>query len=99
MPEQHAQLTALMRKWEDQSREISELGVVDQGKFNANITLKDPSRRLRFQKHRQLNPARKKGLMLWLEKAVKHGVVSKVRLHDQQPGSGAKKGSRISCGI
>ncbi len=63
-PEQRARLTALMRKWEDQSREISKLGVVDQGEFNATITLKDPSRRLRFQKHRQLNPARKKWLTL-----------------------------------
>jgi hypothetical protein len=63
-PEQRERLTALMHEWEDQSREISKLGVVDRGKFNATITLKDPSCRLHFQKHRQLNPARKKWLML-----------------------------------
>jgi hypothetical protein len=57
-----------MREWEDQLQEISELGVVDRGEFNATITLKDPSRRLRFQKHKQLNPARKKWLTLWLDR-------------------------------
>ncbi len=77
MLEQRAQLTALMREWEDQSQEISELGVVDWDNLNATITLKDPFRHLRFQKHRRLNPARKKWLTLWLEKAVKR-VVSKV---------------------
>ncbi len=37
-PEQSVRLTALMQEWEDQSREISELGVVDWGEFNATIT-------------------------------------------------------------